>query len=109
MRLDFDPAKDAANLARHGVSLAMAAELDWDSALVWVDDRFDYMELHIISLILRYRDFDQLNRLMRRVGIFFRHNDGCHTGERDEFKNVNHGSSFVLFAGKNARNAQPSL
>ena len=50
MRLDFDPARDAANLARHGVSLAMAAALDWDSALVWVDDRFDYMELRMIAL-----------------------------------------------------------
>jgi hypothetical protein len=40
MRIEFDRAKDAANRARHDVSLAIAEELDWDSALVWVDTRF---------------------------------------------------------------------
>ena len=50
MRIEFDPAKDAANLAKHGVSLALARELDWEAALVWVDDRFDYAELRMIAL-----------------------------------------------------------
>ena len=40
MRIEFDTAKDASNRARHGVSLGLARELDWDAALVWVDDRF---------------------------------------------------------------------
>lgn len=50
MLIEFDPAKDAANLARHGVSLAMAAELDWDAALVWIDERFEYDEVRMIAL-----------------------------------------------------------
>jgi uncharacterized protein len=50
MRFEFDPSKDAANRAKHGVSLALAEELDWDAALVWVDDRFDYTELRMIAL-----------------------------------------------------------
>ena len=50
MRIEFDPAKDAANLAKHGVSLALTAELDWEAALVWVDDRFEYDELRMIAL-----------------------------------------------------------
>ena len=50
MRIEFDPAKDAANLAKHGISLALAAELDWEAALVWVDDRFEYDELRLIAL-----------------------------------------------------------
>jgi uncharacterized DUF497 family protein len=50
MRIEFDLAKDAANRAKHGVSLALAAELDWDAALVWVDDRFEYDELRMIAL-----------------------------------------------------------
>lgn len=29
MHIEFDPAKDLANQDKHGVSLAMAAELDW--------------------------------------------------------------------------------
>jgi len=44
MRIAFDPAKDAVNLAKHGLSLALAADLEWDSAMVWVDDRKDYGE-----------------------------------------------------------------
>ena len=51
MQIEFDPAKDLINQAKHGVSLTLAAELDWDDALVWVDDRFGYGELRrIISL-----------------------------------------------------------
>ena len=50
MFIEFDPKKDAANLTRHGVSMAFANRLDWDGALVWIDDRFDYDELRIIAL-----------------------------------------------------------
>lgn len=50
MRIEFDPAKDKANQALHGVSLALASELDWDAALVWVDVRFEYGELRMIAL-----------------------------------------------------------
>jgi uncharacterized DUF497 family protein len=50
MRIEFDPKKDASNLARHGVSLAMAGDLDWDAALVWVDSRFEYDEVRMIAL-----------------------------------------------------------
>ncbi|MDH3210417.1 MAG: BrnT family toxin [Burkholderiaceae bacterium] len=50
MQIEFDPAKDAANRAHHGLSLAFANELDWDAALVWVDDRFEYNELRMIAL-----------------------------------------------------------
>lgn len=50
MLIEFDPAKDAANQAKHGVSLALADELDWEAALVWVDDRFEYGEQRIIAL-----------------------------------------------------------
>lgn len=50
MRISFDPEKDAANRIKHGVSLSLARELDWDSALVWIDGRFDYDELRMIAL-----------------------------------------------------------
>ena len=50
MQIDFDPKKDVANRANHGVSLAIAASLDWDVALVWIDDRFEYDELRMIAL-----------------------------------------------------------
>ena len=50
MRIEFDPTKEATNQAKHGVSLALADELDWDAALVWVDDRFEYAEMRMIAL-----------------------------------------------------------
>ncbi len=50
MRLEFDPDKDAGNQAKHGVSLSLAGELDWEAALVWVDERFEYGELRMIAL-----------------------------------------------------------
>lgn len=42
MRIVFDPAKDEANLAKHGVSLAHAADLE--IVAVAPDDRRDYGE-----------------------------------------------------------------
>lgn len=50
MRMEFDPAKDAVNRAKHGVSLTLARRLDWDSALVRIDDRFEYGEWRMIAL-----------------------------------------------------------
>lgn len=50
MQIAFDPAKDVTNTAKHGVSLTLAAGLDWDAALVWVDERFDYGEARMIAL-----------------------------------------------------------
>jgi uncharacterized protein len=50
MQIEFDPDKDAANLEKHRVSLALAIELDWEAALVWVDDRIEYGEMRMIAL-----------------------------------------------------------
>ena len=50
MNIEFDPLKDQANARKHGVSLRLAHELDWDAALVWVDHRHDYGELRMIAL-----------------------------------------------------------
>lgn len=50
MKIEFDPVKDQANIAKHGVSLALSRQLDWDSALVWVDERFEYREVRMIAL-----------------------------------------------------------
>lgn len=44
------PPRDAANQAKHGISLSLAVELDWDAALAWVDGRFEYDEVRMIAL-----------------------------------------------------------
>ncbi|WP_417233016.1 BrnT family toxin [Brevundimonas sp.] len=43
MAIAFDPAKDAANIAKHGVSLALASELE--VLAVVEDERRDYGEV----------------------------------------------------------------
>lgn len=50
MYIEFDPVKDAANQTKHGVSLSVAGELDWEAALLWIDDRFEYGEMRMIAL-----------------------------------------------------------
>lgn len=50
MRIEFDSAKDLANQTKHGVSLTFAGELDWEAALVWVDDRVECNETRMIAL-----------------------------------------------------------
>ena len=74
MRIEFDPAKEAVNLAKHGVSLALARELDSEAALVWIDDRFEYGELRIIALapntkILYYVAFVNRGEVRRIISL----------------------------------------
>jgi len=74
MRIEFDRTKSAANQAKHGVSLAMASELDWEAALVWIDDRFEYDELRMIALapktgILYYVAFVERGNARRVISV----------------------------------------
>ena len=54
MHIEFDPAKDLANQAKHGLSLADAAAFELAEALVEVDGRKDYGET-------RYRAFGRID------------------------------------------------
>lgn len=49
MNITFDPAKDAANIAKHGVSLSQAHRLDWGRLSEKADDRRDYGETRIVG------------------------------------------------------------
>jgi uncharacterized DUF497 family protein len=44
MNITFDPAKDATNITKHGVSLADAVGFEWDEAITWPDLRHEYGE-----------------------------------------------------------------
>ncbi len=50
--ITFDPAKDAMNRAKHAVSLALAADIEWDTALIWTDTREDDGEERQCALVL---------------------------------------------------------
>jgi uncharacterized DUF497 family protein len=74
MQIDFDPAKDRANHDKHGVSLVLAVELDWETALVWIDDRFEYNETRMIALapktgILYYVAFVDRGEVRRIISL----------------------------------------
>jgi len=50
MEVEFDEAKDATNRSKHGISLALSAEFDFDTCLYIVDDSQDYGEIRIIAV-----------------------------------------------------------
>jgi len=50
MKIEFDPSKDAINRQKHGMSLALADDFEWDTAFVWPDNRFDYDEWRMAGL-----------------------------------------------------------
>lgn len=50
MEIEFDPAKDKANMKKHGVSLAFAKELNWDLAFTEEDTREAYGEQRMVAL-----------------------------------------------------------
>lgn len=50
MEFEFDAIKNAVNQEKHGCALSLAGGLDWDTALVWIDERFDYQETRMIAL-----------------------------------------------------------
>ena len=50
MDVVFDPAKDAENIRKHGISLARAADFDFDTAFYFDDDSQDYGEIRVIAI-----------------------------------------------------------
>lgn len=50
MDIEFDPAKDQANRAKHGLSLELAEVFEWGTALVENDDRHDYNEERFVAI-----------------------------------------------------------
>lgn len=47
MRITYDPAKNARNVAERGLSFELVAELEWEAALAQEDTRKDYGETRI--------------------------------------------------------------
>ena len=52
MEITFDPAKDASNIRKHGVSLVLASDIDWSDVMARPDNRRDYFELREIGYIV---------------------------------------------------------
>ena len=72
--IEFDPAKDRRNIARHGVSLAVAERFDMDTALVVPDDRENYGEARwraagFIADVLHVLVFTERNDRIRPISL----------------------------------------
>lgn len=50
MDITFDPAKNALNIAARGLSFEGVANFDFETALIWVDDRRIYPEVRYSAL-----------------------------------------------------------
>ena len=74
MNIEFDPAKDALNIAKHGVSLTLAAKIEWSDVLCAPDTRRDYGEVREIGFSMIDRRlyvvvFVQRSAVMRIVSL----------------------------------------
>ena len=49
MKIEFDPIKDQINQQKHGVSLAVAADMNLETAIVIENRRIDYSEMRFIA------------------------------------------------------------
>ena len=74
MRFEYDPNKERVNVDKHGVSMSLAARLDWDAAVLWIDRRHDYGEKRVLALaphtgILYYVAFVDRGRVRRIISL----------------------------------------
>ena len=74
MNIEFDSVKDAANVAKHGVSLTLAAKIEWSDVLCVPDTRRDYGEVREIGFALIERRlylvvFVQRSAVMRIISL----------------------------------------
>lgn len=65
--IEFDPAKDEINKRKHGVSLADAGLIEWETAKIIEDDRKDYQET-------RYQGLGMIGGRLHFITFTFRGN-----------------------------------
>jgi uncharacterized DUF497 family protein len=49
--ITFDPAKNARNVRERGLSFERAGDLDFATAVIEIDDRRDYGEIRVVTLV----------------------------------------------------------
>jgi uncharacterized DUF497 family protein len=79
MEIEFDPVKDAENQRKHGLSLDLAAKLDWDAALIQRDDRFAYDEIRENAIVpmgdrLYHVTFTERGEILRIISLRYAKN-----------------------------------
>ncbi len=74
MEIEFDTGKDEVNIAKHGVSLALASSIEWSDVLCVPDSRRDYGEVREIGFAVIDRRlyvvvFVQRGEVMRIISL----------------------------------------
>jgi uncharacterized DUF497 family protein len=72
MEIIFDPAKDIANINKHGISLANTANIEWDTLYAVLDLRHLYAEDRMVGIayiglrlhVLVFVDRDEVRRII---------------------------------------------
>jgi uncharacterized DUF497 family protein len=70
MEFEWDAAKRAANLAKHGFDFADVAAFDWPGAIVVADRRADYGEDRLQAFAIQDGHLLQVTFTMRRLVVF---------------------------------------
>ena len=50
MEITVDPKKDKLNRGKDGIARGRAADFEWDTAVIWLDQRFEYGESRMCAL-----------------------------------------------------------
>jgi uncharacterized DUF497 family protein len=74
LTIEFDRGKNIANVAKHGVDMAAAAEFDFETAETWTDTRLSYGEMRTIAigfigLRLHVLVFTMRGQIMRVISL----------------------------------------
>jgi uncharacterized protein len=74
LTIEFDRGKNIANVAKHGIDMAAAAEFDFETAVTWTDTRKSYAETRIIAVgFIAHRlyvlVFTMRGRIMRVISL----------------------------------------
>jgi len=74
IEIDFDPAKNEANIAKHGIDMASAQAFDFETALLRIDTRQRYDEIRYVATgylgeRLHVLVFTRRGRKVRVIGL----------------------------------------
>ncbi|MEO7027673.1 MAG: BrnT family toxin [Caulobacteraceae bacterium] len=85
MEIEFDPAKNARNVAERGLAFSLASDFDFATALVWSDTRNNYGEDRMIALGLIEDRLHALVYVETDIGIRVISLRKANTRERDRY------------------------
>ena len=50
MKIEYDPHKNQHNIRKRKLSFDLVEQFEWETALIWEDDRYDYSETRYCAL-----------------------------------------------------------